>query len=127
MGWAVGDIGGRHIGYGVPAICDHPGCGTEIDRGFAYACGGGVMEDVPNCGLFFCTEHLSYVEADDDEGERQGWVCERCATDAPPFDPTPDTAEWLSHVLTDESWEQWRIDNPGRVESMTALLGKDTP
>src|SRR5690242_21412869 len=118
MSWAVGgpDHYGRFIGYGVPATCDHPGCGAEIDRGLDGACGGGVTEDVPNCcGLFFCGAHLQYIEADDESGERQGWVCERCAKDELPFDPTPDTAEWVQHMLTDESWRQWRDENPERV------------
>ena len=120
MSWAVGgpDQYGRHIGYGVPATCDHPGCGADIDRGLGCACGGGVMEDVPNCGLFFCSKHLQYAEADDESGERQGWVCERCANDEPSFDPTPDTDEWVQHVLADESWENWRIENPERVAAM---------
>lgn len=112
MSWAVGTLDRRHIGYGVPATCDHPGCGASIDRGLAYACGGGVMEDMPNCGLFFCSEHLTYVERDDDSGERQGEVCARCANNEQPFDPTPDTDEWVQHVLTDESWAQFRAENP---------------
>ena len=43
MGWAVGfdNNWNRDIGYGVPAICDFPGCGEEIDRGLGYVCGGG--------------------------------------------------------------------------------------
>ena len=37
MSWAVGfdSQWDRDIGYGVPAYCDHPGCGKEIDRGLA--------------------------------------------------------------------------------------------
>ena len=114
MSWAVGSDRdrGRHIGYGVPAKCDHPDCDANIDRGLAYACGGGVTEDVPNCGLFFCERHLSYTEADDESGERQGFVCERCLHDEPPFDASPDTDEWVQHVLTDESWAQFRAENP---------------
>lgn len=110
MSWAVGldPDRKRHIGYGVPAKCDHPDCGEDIDRGIAHACGGGVMEDLPNCGLFFCGTHLNYAE----DGDEQGWACERCAADEPPFDPSPDTAEWVEHVLTDESWAQFRADNP---------------
>ncbi len=38
MSYAVGNCGKhkRHIGYGVPAICDHPDCTEEIDRGLGY-------------------------------------------------------------------------------------------
>ncbi len=44
MGWSLGHDNrwgkfGRDIGYGVPAICDHPGCNAEIDRGLSYVCG----------------------------------------------------------------------------------------
>lgn len=120
MGYSVYDQGHRWAGYGVPALCDQPGCGAEIDRGLAYACGGGPTEDVPNCGLFFCAQHLNYVERDDATGERQGFVCERCRDGMPPFDPTPDTAEWVAHMLTDASWAEWRRENPTQVAAMTA-------
>lgn len=118
MGWAVGDDPDRdrHIGYGVPATCDQPECGADIHRGMAYACGGGVMGAFDNCGLFFCSRHLScFAENDGDGGE---WVCARCADDLPPFEPSPDTAEWVQHLLTDESWDQWRDENPERVTAM---------
>lgn len=38
MSYAVGNCEKhkRHIGYGVTAICDHPDCTEEIDRGFGY-------------------------------------------------------------------------------------------
>jgi hypothetical protein len=33
MGWSVGEgKDGRDIGYGVPALCDHPDCSEQIDR-----------------------------------------------------------------------------------------------
>ena len=34
MGWSIGydDNWKRDIGYGVPAVCDHPGCNEKIDR-----------------------------------------------------------------------------------------------
>jgi hypothetical protein len=25
-----------------------------------------------------------------------------------PFEPKPDTPEWINHKLTDESWAKWR-------------------
>ena len=125
MGWAVGQDRDRrrHIGYGVPATCDHPGCGAAIDRGLGYACGGGVVGTVENCGLFFCPDHLRY-SIEDGEGRRQD-VCDRCANDEPPFDPTPDTAEWARHVLTDDSWAQWRAENPEWAADMRALSTED--
>ena len=110
MGWAVGydDNWGRWIGYGVPATCDYPGCGTEIDRGLAYVC----CDQQPyggdeGCGLFFCFDH-----------PRIDGKCERCAADADPFDRTPDTAEWINHMLSDESWGEWRAANPDEEAAM---------
>lgn len=113
MGWQVGydTRWHRDIGYGVPAVCDRPGCGASIDRGLAYVCGG----EPYGCGLFFCGDHLLAG------GKRQ--MCERCAAEEElPFDPTPDTAEWLNWKLTDESWEQWRQGNPAEVERARAAL-----
>jgi hypothetical protein len=123
MGWAIGTdpTHRRHIGYGVPAKCEHPECDEDIDRGLSYACGGGVMEDVPNCGLFFCGKHLVYVERDVDDEEHQGWVCQRCADGKPPFDPKPETPEWAKHVTTDPSWAEWRAENPDLAETMAAI------
>lgn len=71
MGWAHcgKDSKGRSIGYGVPAICDHPGCKTKIDRGLAYACGGmhgnetlgGHRDgDIEVCDEYFCEDHRRY-------------------------------------------------------------------
>lgn len=103
----------RDQGYGVPAKCDYPGCDADIDRGIAYACGGDPME---NCGLFFCYEHKRHdvdPEAEwSDENRHQFGVCERCAKGEPSFDPSPDTPEWVHHKLTDDSWAQWRAENP---------------
>lgn len=119
MGWAVGfdRERQRHIGYGVPATCDYPGCGEEIDRGLAYACGGGVVGLVENCGLFFCSPHRCHF-IEEEGGPGGEWVCERCAADEPPFEPTPDRLEWIEHVLEDESWGPWRAEQPDWVERL---------
>lgn len=118
MGWAVGydDKWNRDIGYGVPATCDHPGCGKAIDRGLAYVCGGEPYGGEHGCGLYFCDEHMLIG------GERQ--QCERCAEGDPPFEPTPDTAEWIEHKLTDESWGPWRDEHPEEVAAMKAAIGQ---
>jgi hypothetical protein len=117
MGWAVGEHEGRWVGYGVPAICDQPTCSEGIDRGLAYRCGD--LTDA-GCSRFFCEDHLlGFVE--DDEGGGVS-VCERCSNDQPPFDPKPDTAEWIRHQLTDPSWEQWRTQNLARAAQLTAAL-----
>lgn len=120
MGWAVGDDRERerHIGYGVPAICDHPECGAVIDRGVSYACGG---DHGATCGLYFCESHLLMTD------ENDKFVCERCEDDMPPFDPKPDSTEWTEHVLTDESWSRWRDENADRVSRMRAQLSGGAP
>lgn len=113
MGWAVGFVNGRWIGYGVPAICDRPSCGAEIDRGKSYLCGDGEK----GCGLFFCMEHLFLGEAGDPQ------MCERCSEGKEPFWPTVDTPEWIKHMLTDETWEQWRNENPEQVVKLKGVVG----
>lgn len=108
MGWSIGfdDNWNRDIGYGVPALCDHPGCGAHINRGLGYVCAKGEpFGGEEGCGLFFCEKHR------DGEG-----FCERCGTtNEGPFEPSPDTIEWLTHKLTHESWGQWRDENPDEV------------
>lgn len=101
MSWSVGfDITwGRDIGYGVPATCDHPGCGVRIDRGLSYVCGGEPYGGEDGCGLYFCPVHRSADQ-----------FCARCAAGTKPFDPTPDTAEWIHHKATDPSWSTWRAE-----------------
>lgn len=140
MGWSCGyDIKWeRDIGYGVPAICDHPGCGEEIDRGLSYVCGQRPYGGDHGCGLYFCGVHLHSIEVpwDRDEG---GWFCERCSEsienhtvdaygDIEPapvefFDPTPDVAEWIKWKLTDDSWADWREANPTEVAALVESLG----
>ena len=110
MSWALGwdDNWQRWIGYGVPAYCDHPDCNKEIDRGLAYVCSrqqpyGG--ED--GCGLFFCKDHRDIVDG-----------CERCEAHKDPFVPSKEHPKWINHLLTDESWREWREENPELVEAL---------
>lgn len=126
MGWSLGHDRrwgkyGRDIGYGVPAICDHPGCGKKIDRGLAYVCGGDAYGGEHGCGLYFCGDHLTH----EDRGEDCPPLCERCAADEQPFDPTPDAAEWIEWKLTDESWATWRKENPQEVSDLMAAVSTD--
>ena len=123
MGWSIAFDGNwnRDIGYGVPAICDHPGCGKDIDRGLGYVCGDQPRGGSQGCGLFFCGDHMGYRNA---RGYGPVQNCKRCMTYRPPFKPTPDTAEWIEHKLTDESWAEWRAENP---EEVAALTGNLTP
>lgn len=119
MGWEIGFDGNwnRDVGYGVPAICDHPGCNEKIDRGLAFVCGGEPMGGDKGCGLYFCGNHLS------SEHQR----CERCQLFDKPFEPKPDTDEWVQHKLTDPSWQEWRESQPvDRIKGMHyRLLGVD--
>lgn len=111
MGYQVYRDGSRWAGYGVPAECDLAGCHERIDRGMAYKCwtweptpDGIDGEEVEGCGLFFCDEHSHHP-------------------DHPGAEPKPDTAEWMKHMLTNDSWQAWRDENPAEVKKITALLG----
>lgn len=99
MGWSVGYDSNweRDVGYGVPATCDHPGCGAEINRGLSYICANSVPGGGDGCGLFFCWDHLHA------DGK-----CERCAAGEEPFDATPDHPRWIEHKATHPSWAEWR-------------------
>lgn len=111
MGWAVGyDTDWRRdIGYGVPAMCDHPACAVGIDRGLAYRCGWGLHGD-EGCGLFFCPAHVGF------DG------CDRCAAGEEPFEPKPDLLEWVEHKLYDPSWRPWRVENPVEAAELQRLV-----
>lgn len=119
MSWAIGydENWKRDIGYGVPATCDHPGCGKTIDRGLPYVCGGEPYGGEHGCGLYFCDDHLLLPM---DGGASQ--VCDRCHDGDNPFEPTPDRPEWIRHKLTHESWKQWRDENPEEVAALTKAL-----
>lgn len=121
MSWSIGFDRNwkRDIGYGVPAVCDYPGCDAEIHRGLSYVCGSNPHGGEYGCGLFFCSEHLTAEGRDGDLVE----LCDRCATAKEPHEPKPDTTEWLQWKLTDDSWQQWREENPTRVAMAIMELG----
>jgi hypothetical protein len=106
MSWAIGyDYNWkRDVGYGVPATCDYPNCGKEINRGLSYVCGSEPYGGEHGCGLYFCEDHMHYEQ----RGEEYPQLCERCREGSPPFMPTPDLAEWTHHKATDPSWARWR-------------------
>lgn len=115
MGWAIGydEHWQRDIGYGVPAICDHPDCSEEIDRGLSYVCANqepreGRGDKGGGCGLYFCAQHL----------RAYGSKCERCAKYRKPFKPKPDTLKWLYFKMVDPSWEEWRKENGLTTEAV---------
>jgi hypothetical protein len=121
VGWSIGYDAHwrRDIGYGVPATCDHPGCGKGIDRGLAFVCGGEPYGGEHGCGLYFCGEHL-FIASD-----FRATLCDRCLDGRDPFEATPDVAEWIRHKLTDESWQGWRADNPDIVATLKLRLSAD--
>lgn len=119
MGWSLGydSKWDRDIGYGVPAICDHPKCNKEIDRGLAYVCGGEPYGGEYGCGLFFCAEHLYMTKL-------RPQRCKRCLTYRAPYQPKPDVEEWIEWKLTHESWNEWRKKYPEEVQKLYKLLTK---
>lgn len=116
MGWSIGyDLTWkRDIGYGVPALCDHPRCHAKIDRGMAYVCGSDPLGGEKGCGLFFCANHLTYRTPRGSDRMQQ--FCPRCIQYKPPFKPKPDVQEWINHKMTDPSWEEWRRKNNSSKE-----------
>lgn len=123
MGWSIGfdTKWGRDIGYGVPAYCDHPGCDEEIDRGLSYVCGGEPFGGEDGCGLYFCSRHLFL-------GGKKPQLCWHCCNGLGSYDKKPDHQTWIQHKLTDESWQQWRDENPEEVERMkNAMVNSQCP
>lgn len=117
MGWSVGydENHKRDVGYGVPAYCDQPGCQAEIDRGLAHTCGGEPYGGSEGCGLHFCRTHLYFSPQ----------VCEQCHQGGKPFEAKADHPEWMHWKLTDESWQQWREENPEEVAKLKATLANN--
>ena len=115
MGYSIGydDRWKRYIGYGVPAYCDHPKCNKEIDRGLSYVCGGEPYGGDNGCGLFFCSDHLDQMGSG---------LCKRCSDLKGPYKPKPEHPEWMSHVLKDKSWRQWRKEHKEIVEKFKKEL-----
>jgi len=118
MGWEIGydSTWERWIGYGVPSVCDHQDCNEKIDRGLAHVCGGEPYGGEYGCGLYFCAKHLYISDVGNDEVKQ---LCKRCKDGKESFKPTPDTQEWINHILTHESWKAWRDENPNKVKDMT--------
>ena len=67
MGWSIGydEKWARDIGYGVPAVCDHPDCDARIDRGLSYVCCNQEPRGGEGCGLYFCEKHKGYLKYDE--------------------------------------------------------------
>lgn len=106
MGYSVYWANGRWQGYGVPAYCDHKKCKNEIDRGMGYATY--KYSGIPLA--FFCEKHMPpynrFLEYYD-------------------IDLNKEHPDWLRHVLTDESWKEWREEEPKLVDMYKKLLGEN--
>jgi hypothetical protein len=107
VGWSLGyDFNwDRDIGYGVPAICDYPGCNTRIDRGLSYVCGGQPYGGETGCGLYFCGKHLYFWR------RAKGQHCIRCIESQEPFKAKPDIKEWIDEKakLEEESLDRQNL------------------
>lgn len=141
MSWEIGfnENQNRDVGYSVTAICDHPGCTAEIDRGLGYVC----CEDINHracCGAFLCADHReNYTYADEledmepeeleelghdlDDPETQLLIAEgdivKCNHKAIEY---KEHAGWLNHCLTHETWAKWREENPALVAAYKDAL-----
>jgi hypothetical protein len=117
MGYEIYRVGDRWGGYGVPTICEYPGCNEEIDRGFANACGEEPFSEI-GCDRYFCSKHLQYHNFNIGGGRKSSLVCERCAKRKSPFPYKPEHPNWIKHLLTDKSWGEWRKKNPNEVKRL---------
>jgi hypothetical protein len=122
MGWGLGYDRNwdRDVGYGVPAVCDQPGCDEKIDRGLSYVCGSDPYGGEYGCGLFFCGKHLLMRTPRGEDRCYQN--CKRCLTYRPPYKPKPDAREWVEHKLNDPSWGEWRDAYPDKVKAMRQIV-----
>jgi hypothetical protein len=130
MGWAIGYVDGRDVGYGVPATCEQPSCKKKIDRGLSYACGGFPSNEY-GCGLFFCEKHMFGYEDEYGEWHQACDVCtyngelggDRWREFKKPYGKKPDRPVWLRWKLKHPSWREWREKYPEEVEEIKTILG----
>ena len=101
MGYQVYWNNGRWQGYGVPAYCDEKDCKNKIDRGLGYQHREDTENGIPE--TFVCDLHQDMT------------------LDELNLDYEKEHPEWLAHILNDESWEQWRKENPSTVDRYKLL------
>lgn len=117
MGYQIYKVGKRWGGYGVPSYCEHPNCNQEIDRGMSYACGGEPFSE-NGCDRYFCSKHLVSHGFNVGDSREYKEVCERCDKRKSAFPYKPEHPKWVEHLLTDESWKEWRKKNPEEVRKL---------
>ena len=115
MGYQVYKVGKRFGGYGVPAICEHPDCKEEIDRGMSYACGEEPFSEY-GCDRYFCSKHTEIHCFNTGSSRKCIEVCERCDKYKSPFPYKPEHPDWIKHISKDKSWKEWRDKNPKFLE-----------
>ncbi len=115
--WAIGydEHWNRDIGFDVPAICDHPDCEKAIHRGVEHVCGSEPYGGDSGCGLYFCEDHLELKTLD--ASKESTALCAQCSSGKEPFEPTPDTKEWVDYKETSHYWAGWRTYHQGKVSS----------
>ena len=115
--WAIGydEHWNRDIGFDVTANCDHPDCKNTIDRGINHVCGSEPYGGDTGCGLYFCADHLETRTVSDEEGPTA--LCAQCASGKEPFEPTPDSKEWVEYKQTSHYWAGWRTYHQNKGSS----------
>jgi hypothetical protein len=68
----------KWMGYSYKGICAEPGCGTPIDHGLSYVCGGMHEGGEHGCGNYFCFTHLDYADLTDIGEEGSVYLCSEC-------------------------------------------------
>jgi hypothetical protein len=64
-------------------------------------------------------------DEDFDDMEHPIFTCpEHTCADVDEDNLPPEHPEWLEHILTDETWQKWRDENPERVAAARAALSQ---
>lgn len=128
----------RWQGYGVPAVCDHPGCKETIIRGVGYMCCENPNNPV-SCGGFFCDDHREvtiihkseFDDIEDDEDAINELLVDYDLQEVPEFDEDDcfyrcdhspieykEHPKWVAHVESDPTWAQFRLEDPEAFKTM---------
>ncbi|OTG87924.1 hypothetical protein [Acinetobacter sp. ANC 3813] len=136
---------GREQGHGVPAVCDHPDCTNEIDRGMGHLCFENPNIEA-SCGGFYCSDHsdLSVTITEDefdglDDDEALELAQSYGLDEVPVFDEDgyfyicnhkpieyKESRKWLQFIHDDESWQTWLEKEPVRAARIKAWLESGT-
>lgn len=56
-------------------------------------------------------------------GDGSNAMLTRCVNVDVDWSDVPEHPDWIAHVSTDPSWEQWRRDEPGRFAALAGTSG----